>query len=403
MVRFFVQFTNGQTVYYSGQTLSGSIVLELSGPWPVLSRSVCLGIHGEAYAIKKECKTRYYDYVCYLNRVLKLWSAPPGQESLPAGIHRFPFSFKLPDRLPRSFEHDANTYGGLLAVERSYIRYWVVASVDRPSHSDITCKVPFTILEYININDACLLHSMTSENEKQLCCCCCTSGPLFLSASVDRMGYCPGETVTISASAENHSSRQLVGLQARLVAVTTVLSPTNGLATRNKVTVTRLGTGRAIPPRGSDSWSNAKLEIPALPPTIDSCRMLTRDYYVQVEIAVARGFDLETYFPIIIGSVPFRESSQVNDVVTIDSTDIDGCGYPPPLTVPRSATTVPAAVPQFTVSNQVINVAANGDQSALNYTPVYPYAHNARKAPTAIATRGDPPEYEEGKEDQPLL
>ncbi|XP_062503509.1 arrestin domain-containing protein 3-like [Corticium candelabrum] len=389
MVRFFVQFTNGQTVYYPGQTLSGSIVLELSEP--VRSRSVCLGIHGEAYVTKKEGKIRYYDNACYLNHVLKLWNAPPGQESLPTGIHQFPFSFKLPDRLPTSFEHD----GGFLAAERGYIRYWIVASVDRPWHFDIKCKVPFTILEYIDINDACLLHSMTSENEKQLCCCCCASGPLSLSASVDRMGYCPGETVTISASAENHSSRQLLGLQARLVAVTT-LFPNSGNLRRNKVTVTQKGTGRAIQPRGNDSWRNAKLEIPALPPTINSCRILARDYYVQVEIVVAGGLDLETYFPIIIGSIPFRESSQVSSVVTIDSR-----GTPPRLTVPRSAFIIPVAVPQFTVSNQVINVAANGDQSALNYTPVYPYAHNAREAPTA--TRDDPPEYEEVKEDQPLL
>lgn len=213
------------------------------------------------------------------------------------------------------------------------------------------------------------------------------------------MGYCPGEKITISATAENHSGRELVGIGARLLAVTSIFHGTPNLRF-SKATLHHITTGKPIPPGGRDSWHAAEIEIPPSPPTINSCRSLSLDYYVQVELAVSGGRDLETYFPIIIGSIPFKQSLQVTGVVAISSRGRRAAR----LVVPHSATTVPTEMPQFIVSSQVINVARSGDQATVNYALVYPYAQDPRRLPSG------PPPYsvqpspdQDATEDQPLL
>ena len=81
------------------------------------------------------------------------------------------------------------------------------------------------VIEYIDINDPRLLVCtrtvpMWSDIDKTLCCLCCESGPLTLYASVDRVGYCPGESVIISVTAENLTGRVLQGIRAQLISET---------------------------------------------------------------------------------------------------------------------------------------------------------------------------------------
>ena len=381
---FFVEFANGQTAYYPGQTISGRLVLQLNES--VRCRAVQVTIHGEAYVMVRKGKWFYIGRDYYLNHRLELWTAPPVQESLPTGVHQWSFSFTIPRRLPSSFEYD----GGCLSGVKGYIRYWVAANVVRPWRSDIKAKVPFTVVQYIDINHASLLNSMNSQNEKQMCCCCCASDPLSISSSVDRIGYCPGEKITVSARAENHSGREMAGIRVALRSVTTFF-PGACSPTQRMDTICEKENRRPIPPGGNDSWQAVQIDIPPLPPTITNSRLVSRHYIVQVEIQVPRGLDLETYFPIIIGSVPFKESSQVTRVVAIDSRVTKR----PQLDVPAAACIMPAAMPRFQASNQVVNVA---DDDA----PVYPYPQASGRIPSVPPSFNRQP-LQDARDDQPLL
>ena len=66
--------------------------------------------------------------------------------------------------------------------------------------------------EIVDINTAQLTAPLSSSNEKTLCCLFCASGPLALSVSIDRGGYCPGESIAISTAAENHSNRRITAV-----------------------------------------------------------------------------------------------------------------------------------------------------------------------------------------------
>ena len=60
------------------------------------------------------------------------------------------------------------------------------------------------------------LTTLSSSNEKMLCCLWCASGPISLSVTIERGGYCPGESIAISTGAENHSNKGITAVQASL-------------------------------------------------------------------------------------------------------------------------------------------------------------------------------------------
>ncbi|XP_062518584.1 arrestin domain-containing protein 3-like, partial [Corticium candelabrum] len=278
MVRASVQFANSQRVYYPGQKMDGKVILELDES--IRSRKVSLTFVGFAFAAVVEQKITRWEKGYYLNHNMTLWSAPPGQDTLPSGTHQYPFSFQLPEHLPASFEFGSQT--------RSFIRYWLAVRVDRPMRFDFKGQVPFVILECININHPSLLRSMRSENDKELCCCCCASDPITLAGSVDRMGYCSGETIKISAVVDNHSDSQLNGLRVRLMCVIS-LFPNTRKVRRNLFIYRETKTERVIPPGKREEWSNTTIKIPRLPATLNTCRVLARDYYVEVAVIIPGG------------------------------------------------------------------------------------------------------------------
>uniref|UniRef100_A0A8B9EJ64 Arrestin C-terminal-like domain-containing protein n=1 Tax=Anser cygnoides TaxID=8845 RepID=A0A8B9EJ64_ANSCY len=69
------------------------------------------------------------------------------------------------------------------------------------------------IHEALNLMDNTVLFLQSPQagaKEKTLCCWFCTSGPISLSAKIERKGYTPGESIQIFAEIENCSSRMVV-------------------------------------------------------------------------------------------------------------------------------------------------------------------------------------------------
>ncbi len=58
-----------------------------------------------------------------------------------------------------------------------------------------------------------------SQDEKTVCCLWCTSGPITASAQTDKGGYVPGETIWVSGSVENNSSREICVITAKFIQV----------------------------------------------------------------------------------------------------------------------------------------------------------------------------------------
>ena len=379
--QFCINYVNNQQVLYPGQVLAGQVVLEITEP--VKARGVYLTLCGESYVYWTEQRNNgnqsytetFSDRERYLNHRITLWGKADGERNgdnhdLPPGIHTFPFSVQLPVGLPSSFEGR----GPFVA----FIRYWVAANVNRPWKFDFKSKRPFTIIEYIDINNPSFLTPMRSENDKHLCCLCCKSGPLSIQASIDRTGYCPGELVVVSASAENLTNREMGGMRAQLISITSVRAR-GQLRSSKKVLSEMMGEKLAVGAR--DAWESRPLLIPPASPSIKSCRIIDHSYFVQVCVVVPRGINLKIHFPVVLGTIPLRVTAPppMGEIAFVDNKTLGNHGLPQAIAMPQEAPTIPSVFPSYAeaAGGESVNIADADDKETygiLQYVPVYPFA-----------------------------
>uniref|UniRef100_A0A4W3JB75 Arrestin domain containing 3a n=1 Tax=Callorhinchus milii TaxID=7868 RepID=A0A4W3JB75_CALMI len=185
-------------MFTSGDLVSGRVIMELSDEIKVKS----LKIHAKGHAKvswtvrkKKGSKTHsrvYHQEVEYLNHKEVLIghgvdddNSEEDLTTIHSGRHEYPFSFELPQTpLATSFE---GKYGS--------VRYWVKAELHRPWMLVMKMKKEFTVFEHIDINTPLLLSPQAGTKEKTLCCWFCSSGPISLSAKIERKGYTPGKNL----------------------------------------------------------------------------------------------------------------------------------------------------------------------------------------------------------------
>lgn len=159
---------------------------------------------------------------------------------LNTGLHEFAFSFLLPQMpLATSFEG-----------KHGSVRYWVRAELYRPWLLPVRVKKEFTVFEHIDINTPLLLAPQAGTKDKTLCCWFCASGPISLSAKIERKGYTPGESLQIFAEVENCSSRVVVP-KAALSQTQTYFAKGKARQLQQQMAALR---GDTLPQGKSQSW-----------------------------------------------------------------------------------------------------------------------------------------------------
>ena len=291
--------------------------------------------------------------------------------------------------LPTSFES-----------HHGYIRYSLTSRMQRPWKFDHVATRAITVNELIDINTERLLTPLSSSNEKTICCLCCASGPVSLSATIDRAGYCPGESISISTEAENHSSRQITAVRATLKQTVAYYGRYKRQSRSTGISHSRMHRhrgishssagyiesriiqriqGPGIEAGGTSNWNNELLPIPATVPTINSCRILNISYAVTVTLDIPSAIDLHVTIPITIGNVPFKGSESTS------------AAYPPVNSVPappRNAfmsTSSPAHDGYFNYSSAYPPVNIGYDDYTMGetqYAPTYGFVTDYRFAPS---------------------
>ena len=304
---FVIDVDNGDKVFYPGSIVSGRVNLQTSDQKKL--RGIYLTLVGRAYVHWSETHSsgtgqnrrtttvHYREEEPYFNLRVNLWGGDGGEHFLQPGNYQFPFSFKLPEvSLPTSHE------GGT-----GHVRYWLEARMDRPWKFDHVTKRAFTILERVDLNlgreDLAL--PRRGENQKTLGFLCCKTGPLTLTASTDRGGYCPGENILVTAHVGNDTNKEMRRLKATLYRHV-VYYARGRTRTRNDV-VSQMQTNDPIPARGNFEWNQQPLPIPASPPSSHTCRIIHTDYMLDIEVVVPTfSINLHLGIPIVIGTDPLR-------------------------------------------------------------------------------------------------
>ncbi|XP_064901018.1 arrestin domain-containing protein 3-like isoform X16 [Columba livia] len=319
-------------VYSSGDTVSGRVSLEVTGETRVKS----LKIHARGYAKVRWTESRnagsntaytqnYTEEVEYFNHKDVLLgherdddNSEAGLHTIHSGRHEYAFSFELPQiPLATSFE---GRHGG--------VRYWVKAELHRPWLLPVKLKKEFTVFEHIDINTPSLLSPQAGTKEKTLCCWLCTSGPISLSAKIERKGYTPGESIQIFAEIENCSSRMVV---PKATIYQTQAFYAKGKMKQVKQVVANL-CGESLSAGKTETWNGKQLKIPPVSPSILDCSIIRVEYSLTVYVDIPGAMDLFLNLPLVVGTIPLHPfGSRTSSVSSQRSMNVNWLG----LTLPE--------------------------------------------------------------------
>lgn len=375
---FSITLTNPQVVYYTGQQIAGYVTVNLNQPMEM--RGIQLKLKGKGYCHWSEEHTtgsgdderteteHYYgkEKVVEDNRVLH--GDMSNKVVHPAGNYVYPFSFTLSGMLPSSFE-------GMFG----YIRYFLKCSIDKPWKFDHKVKKPLIINELIDVNNPMYLEGRGGDAHRDVGCCCCKSGPADMSVSIDRNGYCPGETIFINSFVKNQTTRDFKDMHVKLMQ--TVTYQASNRTKKYTHEVARLPGPRVY--AGQDvNWENQPLGIPATPPTIKNSRVITLQYKIKIVASIPCAIDPTVKMYITMGTVPFMRSYG-------QQMQYQG-GYQPPMPniqqgmaappIPSAMLGYPDMIPpsySAAVGSNLVNIHGKKDEHThgdLSYNPVYTFA-----------------------------
>ena len=306
---FQVQFDSNREVYYSGEQVTGIVIVNTTEQ--IKCRKIEVNLTGVSYCDWTTTRTvrdsqgnsrtvteQHIGCQPLVEQKAILFGSDSRQSvQHPSGRYEYKFAFNLPPSLPSSFE------GGT-----GHIGYMVEAKVDRPWKFDHKIRKPFTVNEVIDVNLPQYTAPQSGETRKQIGCLCCIAGDLNMQANIDRSGYCPGELIFLTASCENHSSRKMNCMRATLIQhVSYQAGDPTCRRTRGCSKKIARYDGEKIAKRGQDSWTNQPFLIPPLPPTINTLPVSV-SYELKFQISVPWGFNPNISFGVTMGTVPFRQT-----------------------------------------------------------------------------------------------
>nr|XP_015199258.1 PREDICTED: arrestin domain-containing protein 4 [Lepisosteus oculatus]XP_015199259.1 PREDICTED: arrestin domain-containing protein 4 [Lepisosteus oculatus]XP_015199260.1 PREDICTED: arrestin domain-containing protein 4 [Lepisosteus oculatus] len=293
------------SAYGSGEAVSGRVLLELSVPariraLRVLGRGCARASWTDGPGSAPAAPSPGHGYreeVDYLN----VTHTPPGATGedvaegficLPSGKHEFPFSFQLPQGpLVTSF-----------CGKHGSVQYWVSAILQRPSMQDLIVHREFPVISHVDVNSPTLLSPISTNTEKMVGCWFFTSGPIFLSAKIERQGYCNGEAIPIYAEIENCSSRLIVP-KATIYQTQTCLANGKTKTFKQEVASVR---GNHIGSGSTDTWNGKTLKIPPVTPSILNCSIIRVEYSLAVLVQIPGAKKLRVELPLVIGTIPYN-------------------------------------------------------------------------------------------------
>ncbi|NXW60694.1 ARRD3 protein, partial [Eurystomus gularis] len=277
-----------------------------------------------------------------------------GLHTIHSGRHEYAFSFELPQTpLATSFE---GRHGS--------VRYWVKAELHRPWLLPVKLKKEFTVFEHIDINTPSLLSPQAGTKEKTLCCWFCTSGPISLSAKIERKGYTPAiyQTQAFYAKGKMKEVKQLV---ANL-------------------------RGDSLSSGKTETWNGKQLKIPPVSPSILDCSIIRVEYSLMVYVDIPGAMDLFLNLPLVIGTIPLHPfGSRTSSMSSQGSMNVNWLG----LTLPERPEAPPSYAEVVTEEQRQSSLAPMGacdDFERALPGPLFAYIQEFRFLPPPLYSEIDP-------------
>uniref|UniRef100_H3BYR7 Arrestin domain containing 1a n=1 Tax=Tetraodon nigroviridis TaxID=99883 RepID=H3BYR7_TETNG len=355
---FDIFFDHDKTEYSSGDSVSGSVKVELSGP--LLCKAIKINCCGFCGVTNKVNDTSWNVEEQYFNSTISV--ADKG--TLKQGKHVFPFKFLLPASCPTSFE---GKYGRII--------YRVRAVIDTPRFvTDYSAEKPFYLLNLLNLNQVPDIWGVSSSAvTKEFSYMLMKSGTVVLKAQTDMKGYTPGQIIQVKAHISNQSGKSTGHMAASLVQNVSygTKKPTHDVRTIAEVEGGVVKLGKEV------EWKE-QIIVPPLPQSsLAGCELIKVEYYVKVRLKFP---DVLLTLPIHIGNVSLDKKLQPSNKAAAATA--------PAATAPAS--TAPASTPDLASSSRT---PTGPSEPAVLPRPIPRVRLNPQSLPSA-----PPAEYHTGAE-----
>ncbi|XP_058825944.1 arrestin domain-containing protein 4-like [Topomyia yanbarensis] len=313
---------NPQSIFYVGQTLNGTAVLQLSEAESVTGVYVQIegftAVHwkkrppqGQRHGSKQFSGRE--DYLNTLTYVVGGENGAPLE--IAQGTHVFKFVCALPDTLPTSFE---GQYG--------HVRYTITICVERPTQQNTIYREAITVLRQLNLNDDPTLRGMKKlELSKQFGWWVFKSDPLDITVEVQSTGFVPGQSIPVLVQWNNGSKVIIQGIRIKLYKNEIYFATDPFEKSRTDTQSIAKIENRDAHTQGLVKFER-NLPIPATPPSAVS-PLITISYDLVVYIHISTGEIPEFKIPITIGTIPLTGLPPIR--APSEDTSVDRPSHPP--------------------------------------------------------------------------
>ncbi|XP_077295990.1 arrestin domain-containing protein 3-like [Arctopsyche grandis] len=303
-------FDRPHAVYYSGETITGTVNLTLDKN--KLCNALMINLLGMAHCSWSETegtgddeKTVTYtgneQYFTTSNNLMAEQHMQTGTSDLIAGDHKFNFTIILPSALPSSYE---GYYG--------YVRYTAKITLKRSFKMDLCYKTIFTVVSHIDLNGMPTLKlPILNETQKNFYFFCVKKGTLYMTVQIPFSGFVSGQYMPVTCNLKNDSKVKIECVKAGLIKtiVYTATHPLTKTKTETWKVARRESDGVG---RGEEKTVDLTLHVPVLPPSSFKTSSVIKVKYELIITAVVSGMhsNLKSITPIIIGTIPIHSNYQ---------------------------------------------------------------------------------------------
>ncbi|XP_044729870.1 arrestin domain-containing protein 17-like [Chrysoperla carnea] len=333
-----IMFDNPYNTYYSGQTIKGVVNVSFDSTKKI--RGISIKLKGEAKTkwTERQQKQQFghtagsnnhhsgqnnYEYINvdftgseeYFKFQYYLLGAKKGDKlEIPPGKYSYPFSCKLPESLPSSFE---GKYG--------HIRYTAKVTLDRPWKFDQEYKTAFTVISTVdlNLNPQVKIPIDVSVDKTFGCSCfgwCCDTGSMVITGSLPYTGFVSGQEIPLSLKFDNDSNVELQSINIELKKNILFHSQYPSRETKK---FDEIVWRRIIKPNdGLHSNTICQpIMIPALPPSnLYHCSIIGLNYTIKIQVKFMGSHTGKTIkIPIVLGTIPLTSQITMDAVNSKDS------------------------------------------------------------------------------------
>eukprot|EP00698_Gefionella_okellyi_P022421 TRINITY_DN7429_c0_g1_i1.p1 TRINITY_DN7429_c0_g1~~TRINITY_DN7429_c0_g1_i1.p1 ORF type:complete len:344 (-),score=61.76 TRINITY_DN7429_c0_g1_i1:139-1128(-) len=294
--------------YIEGDVVSGQICLSLSTP--IDAKSIVLKVTGFEETKWKEQHTRsvpvaegeppkletyveeYGAKKDFFREKIVIFHA---QTQIPPGNWAYPFSYQLPKQLPGVFHESGHGSFGCLEY-KARIEYKVKALVDVSGFFSKDLKATDKLIVHERLDTAVAPVHM-QEKRDVMFCCCVKKGECTLKAWFDANAYVPGQTVQITAEADNQSTVNVDNLVVILYRSVEIRDKSGHRRYRVDNIAERRYEG--VKPMSKETRVTP-LQVPGSAAPATKSSLIECKYWVNVECDIPWCPDVEIHLPAVI-------------------------------------------------------------------------------------------------------